>query len=381
MCNQIEAAAMQFRFVLALFFAAVVSACATAQPHHPATLSIESKVDEFVQAQMLRGNVPGVAVCVTRHGAVLLSKAYGVANLELGAPVTTDSVFELASVTKQFTAAAILLLAHEGKLTLDDALTTFIDQAPTAWSDISIRHLLAHSSGLEHRFETSVNGILLLDYSTQDMLVSAKSTPTFAQAGKRFRYSDQGYFLLGLVVEKVTGRRYADFLAERFFTPLGMKDTTIQDQSRIVPNRVAGYTVKDGKLENIRRVWQFGLTSHFGVLSTISDMAKWEQSFWTGKVLPAVVLQQFWQPLYVFRRDESKNYLLAYGPGWWVINEAGHRMIEHSGITGTHYFKDATTGISIVVLTNRDQPSGPGTVEIARGIAQLLDPSIPVAPK
>lgn len=371
----------QLHHAIAVLVVSVLAGCGHMRPSQQADRDVHKQVDSVVQAEMLRGKIPGVAVAVLRNGKVLHSKGYGLANLELATPVHTTSVFEIASLTKQFTAAAVLLLAHEGKLRLDDPLTTFMADVPKHWQAITVRQLLSHTAGLEHRFEKSVEGSLLLDYSTESMLASAKAVPSFAPPGEKFRYSDQGYFLLGLIIERVQGRPYAEFLSERFFVPLGMNRTRIQDQSQIVPGRVAGYTIKDGVTVNIRRHWQFGLTSHFGVLSTVEDMAKWEQSLWTDKVLPQAVRAQLWTPVRVFRKNEKEGYLLAYGYGWWVISESGHRLIEHSGFTGTHYLRDATTGLAVVVLTNRDQPSGPGTVEMARRIAQVFEPSIASAPK
>ena len=374
--------------LLALLMPVLVS-CTHMQPpvqvservDEPVDAQVGAQVDSVMKAEMLRGKIPGAAIAVLQNGKVVLMKAYGAANLELSVPVQTNSVFELASLTKQFTAAAVLLLVHEGKLRLDDPLTDFIEQAPKSWKGITVRHLLTHTAGLEHHFEKSVDGSLLLDYSTESMLANAKATPTFAPPGERFRYSDQGYFLLGLIIERVQSRTYAQFLSERFFVPLGMSQTRIQDQSQIVPNRVAGYTIKDGAPVNIRRAWQFGLTSHFGVLSTVEDMAKWEQSFWANQVLPPAVRDQLWTPAKIFRTNEQTGYLLAYGYGWWVISENGHKIIEHSGFTGTHYLKDAKTGLAVIVLTNRDQPSGPETGEVARKIAQIFDPTIPSPPK
>jgi D-alanyl-D-alanine carboxypeptidase len=366
--------------LVTLLIPVLVSCAHSTQPRQTHGV-IDQQVDSLVQSDMLRGKVPGAAIAVLQNGQVLYMKAYGAANLELNVPVRTDSVFEIASLTKQFTAAAVLLLAHEGKLRLDDPLTDFVEGTPKNWTGITVRQLLSHTSGLEHHFEKSVNGSLLLDYSTADMLADAKATPTFALPGERFRYSDQGYFLLGLVIEKVQSRSYAEFLSDRFFAPLGMKNTRVQNLSQIVANRVAGYTIKDERPVNIRRSWQFGLTSHFGVLSTVEDMAKWERALWTSTVLPLAVREQMWAPVRVFRASEKEGYLLAYGFGWWVISEKGHTIIEHSGFTGTHYLRDRKTGIAVVVLTNRDQPSGPGTVEMARRIAQVFGPTIPSAPK
>ncbi len=367
----------RLRSTLLALLAPVLISCSHLQLPGQGGARIDEQVDAVARAEMLRGQIPGAAVAVLQNGRVLSMKAYGTANLELAVPVQTHSVFELASLTKQFTAAAVLLLAHEGMLQLDDPLSHFVEHAPPGWQGITVRHLLTHTAGLEHRFEKSTDGSLLLDYSTASMLDSAKATPTFAPPGQRFRYSDQGYFLLGLIIERVQSRSFAEFLSDRFFVPLGMSQTRVQDQSRIVPHRVAGYTIKDGAPVNIRRAWQFGLTSHFGVLSTVEDMAKWEQSLWTGQVLPLAVRELMWTPVRVFRGQAQTADLLAYGYGWWVISEKGHRIIEHSGFTGTHYLKDATTGIAVIVLTNRDQPSGPQTGEMARKIAQVFVPTIP----
>jgi CubicO group peptidase (beta-lactamase class C family) len=362
-----------------LLVSLALCACAGTVPRSGAD-ALSERVDAAMAAGMAAGQVPGAAVAVLRAGQLIHLKGYGSAQLEWGIPVTTDAVFELASVTKSFTAAAVLLLESEGRLSLDDPLSRYVDDTPAAWAGITLRHLVSHTAGLEHRFEQAVDGSLLLDYSTEALLRSARATPTFAAPGQRFRYSDQGYFLLGLVIERVHGKSYADFLAGRFFAPLGMANTGVQDQARIWPKRVAGYTVKNGSVENIRRAWQFGLTSHFGILSTVEDLAKWEQALWTDRVLPAAVRQRLWEPLRVFRGDPARGDLLAYGHGWWVITENGHRMIEHSGFTGTHYFRDATSGLSVIVLTNRDQPSGPGTVTLARAVARVYEPTIPAAP-
>lgn len=360
-----------------MLLAPLVVACAHRQSAARIDRQVERHVDAVVQAEMQRGKVPGAAIAILQHGRLLLAKAYGAANLELATPVRTDSVFEIASLTKQFTAAAVLLLAHEGRLRLDDPLSDFIDSPPQRWAGITVRQLLSHTAGLEHRFEKSVDGSLLLDYGTEGMLASAKATATFAPPGERFRYSDQGYFLLGLIIERVQSKTYAEFLNDRFFVPLGMTNTQIQDQAKIIANRVAGYTIKDNTPVNIRRSWQFGLTSHFGILSTVADMAKWEQSLWTDQVLPVAVREQLWTPVRVFRANGEQGYLLGYGYGWWVVKEKGHQIIEHSGFTGTHYLRDATSGIAVIVLTNRDQPSGPGTNEMARKIAQVVQPTIP----
>lgn len=375
--NHHEREAMLRRFIVSLFLLTIlIWAPASATSARSDSAAIDKRIDGFIQSEMQRGRIPGVAVAVLKHGKLLKLGCYGSANLELGVPVSEHSVFELASLTKQFTAAAVVLLAYEGKLSLDDSLNKFIDDVPDGWNAITIRHLLCHSAGLAHRFEQTFDGVFLMDYSTENMLRSAKATPMIAAPGTDWEYSDQGYFLLGLVIEQVTGQSYATFLHERFYEPLDMNETYILQQARIIPNRVAGYTVGDGELRNIRRDWQFGLTSHFGVMSSIADLVKWERALVDRTILPEAVLRQLWSPAYVFREDAETESVLGYGFGWWVNQKNGRRFVEHSGFTGTSYFRDLETQLAVIVLTNRDQPSGPGTIEIAHGIAQLVDPTI-----
>ncbi|MBL4659014.1 MAG: beta-lactamase family protein [Alcanivoracaceae bacterium] len=338
--------------------------------------SFDNRINAFVQSEMQRGNIPGLSVAVIRRGKILKVTSYGFANLELNVAVNKHSVFELASLTKQFTAMAILMLAEENKLALDDHITRFIKDVPDGWKAITIKQLLSHSAGLKHRFEQTFNGVFMTDYSTDEMLRSAKSTAMNATPGTDWEYSDQGYFLLGLIIERITGQSYATFLDKRLFEPLGMKETYLLEQASIIPNRVAGYTVSEEKIKNIRRTWQFGLSSHFGVMSSISDMIKWEKSLYGRKVVSDLVLSKLWSPAYIFRENTDTMSILAYGFGWWIKQQNGRRFVEHSGYTGTAYFRDLETQLGIIVLTNRDQPSGQGTIDIAHGIAKIVDPTI-----
>lgn len=369
---------MKKYFPAALPLLVLLGSCAIRSAHAQDIATPNDRIDTFVRSEMRQGRIPGVAIAVVQEGKVIKVATYGSANLELGVPVSEHSVFELASLTKQFTAAAILLLAYEGKLSLDDSLAQFIDDVPDGWAGITIRQLLSHSAGLTHRFEQTVDGGFLMNYTTDGMLRSAKATPMTAVPGTDWMYSDQGYFLLGLVLERVMGQSYAAFLQERFFEPLGMTETVVLDQAQIIPNRVAGYTIVDGMLQNIRRDWQFGLTSHFGVMSSVADMVKWERELVERAILPDEVLRQLWSPAYVFQKNATTESLLGYGFGWWVNQKNGRRFVEHSGFTGTAYFRDLATQLAVIVLTNRDQSSGRSTIEVAHGIAHIVDSTITI---
>ena len=321
-------------------------------------------------------SVPGVAVAILDAGEPVCVVTQGLADLEHRVPVTRETVFELASLTKQMTAALVATLAREGVLSLDDRLTTYVDEGPDGWDPITVRQLLGHMAGLRHAFEPKAYGSYLVEYDTETMLQGAAATPMLSRPGTDWEYSDQGYFLAGLSLERATDRRFDELMTERFFEPLGMTNTRFLDQHAIIPNRAAGYTVVDGELKNNRRVWQFELTPHFGVMSTIDDMTRWERGLVRGDVIPAAVTEAITAPYRVF--FENDDHRMAYGMGWQIHDLAGRRIVEHSGYTGTHYMRDLTTGLSVIVLTNRDSNAGPHPSILAKRIARLADPDFPL---
>lgn len=327
---------------------------------------------EFMQAS----SIPGAAVAVLADGEPLCVITQGLANVELDVPVTRQTVFELASLTKQMTAALVVALARDGVLSLGDHLTTYVDEGLSGWNEITLRQLLGHMAGLRHAFEPKSHGSYLVEYDTETMLEGAAATPMIAEPGEEWEYSDQGYFLVGLAVERATDRTFADLMAERLFRPLGMANTRFLDQHEIIPDRASGYTVIDGELRNNRRVWQFELTPHFGVMSTIDDMIEWERGLIGAEVIPAEVSEVITTPYRIF--FERNGHRMAYGMGWQIHDIGQRRIVEHSGSTGTHYLRDLTTGLSVVVLTNRDSNAGPHPSILANRLARLADPAFPL---
>ena len=308
------------------------------------------RIDDYIKAEMQKRRIPGLALAVVRNGTVVKMKGYGLANLDHDVPVTPDTVFELASVTKQFTAAAIMTLVEEGKVQLDDPILWHLPQGPATWSAITVRHLLTHTSGLpglEENFKALWPGGPRLYYSTAQLFNAATKDPLSFPAGERFRYSDVGYFLLGMIIEHVSGERYADFLDERFFRPLGMTSTSVIDQWKILKHRAAGYTIRDGQLVNIRRVAQAELASHYGVMSTVKDLVKWEAALAAGRVVSVASLGQMWTPV---RLTDGSTF--PYGFGWSVDERRGHRWISHTGITGTEFSRFPDDRLTAIVLTN-----------------------------
>ncbi|MBI1852480.1 MAG: beta-lactamase family protein [Planctomycetes bacterium] len=332
----------------------------------------DDDVDATVRSQLDKLHVPGISVAVVKDGVPLFSKSYGLANVELGVAATPDTPFEILSVGKQFTAAAVMLLVQEGKVGLDDPVAKHLLDSPEAWSGVTLRHLLTHTSGIRSYHE--VPGYfdqIRLDRTPQQLLQPVRALPLDFQPGTAWRYSNSNYFLLGLVIEKVTGKAYADFLDERLFRPLDMKGTRVNDHSVVLPRRAAGYTWRNDRLWNADVVSASQMWAAGGVVSTAPDLAKWEASLFSAKLLPKSVVEQMATPARLMDGRETD-----YGFGNEVGVDHGHRFAGHQG--GAIAF-DATVlrfpsdGLSVIVLCNLTQaPSR----TIARHIASLYLPGL-----
>lgn len=356
-----------------LIVALVVLTCLTNYSFAQIKVSSEN-VDRIVTQFMRVDKVPGIAIAILQRDSLLYRNTYGISNLELQTPVTYNTVFELASVTKQMTASLITTLAYQGKLSLDDKISKYIDSIPSAWETITIRKLLSHMAGLNHSFEPQVNGSYLLNYSKEYMLEAAKKTPMKSVPGTDWEYSDQGYFLAGYVAEKATGKIFDSLMTSEFFKPMGMTNTGFLSQDDIIPNRAAGYIIKNGEYKNNRRQWQFELTPHFGVMSTIDDMVKYDKAITRG-IINEKVFDEITTPNRFFLKDGIYQY--SYGLGWEIHDFDNRRIVAHSGYTGSVYLKDLKTGLSIIILTNRDANQGTSQQVLAKRIAKEVDKSFP----
>jgi CubicO group peptidase (beta-lactamase class C family) len=255
-----------------------------------------ARVDNFIARQMQMRRIPGLSLGVVKDGILLVEKGYGNATVEWDAPARPETVYLLASMTKPFTSTAIMMLAGAGRLSVDDPVSKYIAGTPASWSGITIRHLLTHTSGLKDRFELTPDGRMFLDYSAAQMLDAAMDTATDAAPGVKWQYSDQGYFLLGIVIEKSSGLSDAQFLRDRIFTPAGMTSTSLHDWAAIVPNRADGYALAGPTLGGSRRRYQFNVVSHFGVQSTIRDLARFDAALSAGTLVSLEAQQQMWTP-------------------------------------------------------------------------------------
>ena len=201
-------------------------------------------VDRYLRGELERQRIPGMSVAVLRGDSVLLARGYGFADLEHRVPATDSTLYQSASVGKQFTAALVLTLAREGRLGLDTSIRRWLPEAPAAWQPITVRHLLTHTSGIPDYTEGAVD--YRRDYTEDELLAAAVRLPLEFTPGETWRYSNTGYALLGFLVRRATGRFYGDLLRERVFGPAGMPKARIISESDVIPNRASGYELVDG---------------------------------------------------------------------------------------------------------------------------------------
>jgi len=316
------------------------------QPDNLLTQAIDTLIQEAYQP-----TEPGVAVIVIKNGQTIFRKGHGMANLELGVPIEPDMVFRIGSVTKQFTAVAILMLVEQGKLSLDDLVTKFLPDYPTQDYPITVKHLLTHTSGIKSY--TSMPEWIPLwrkDFSVQELIDFFKYQPMVSAPGKRWAYNNSGYILLGAIVEKVTGLTYGEFIQQKIFEPLGMEHSCYDNPSQIIPQRVAGYDKSTNGFVNAAYISMTQPYAAGALASTIDDLALWDTALYTGKLLKPETLKQAHVSHQLL--DGSPT---AYGFGWMISEYAGCRVIEHSG--GIHGFRSHTirlpdNHVFVAVLSN-----------------------------
>jgi len=305
------------------------------------------QVDDYIRQAMKKSRIPGLALAVVKEGKVIKAQGYGVANLETETPVTPETVFELASITKSFTATGIMLLVEEGKVGLDEKISKYLEKTPDSWKNITVRHLLTHTSGLPTLDKNFQSLVWTLNVSTAEMYAAARKDPLGFAPGERWDYSDEGYFLLGMIIENVSRQRYANFLAERIFQPAGMTNSSVLNQLKVIKNRARGYTILNNNVVNIRRDIQVELPSHYGIMSTVLDLAKWDAALRSEKILKQSSLKLMWTPV---KLNNGKGH--PYGFGWELDERRGHAIVGHGGITGTEITRFINDGLTVIVLTN-----------------------------
>ena len=338
--------------VIALLF--VTGVLAQAREGDPTS----AQVDIVVEAQRKAQKIPGVSLAVCHDGKIVKASGYGVANVEWHIPVTPETIFQTGSVGKQFTATAVMMLVEEGKLGLDDKIAKFIPEAPVTWNDVTVRSVLTHTSGIADyggEEDTMGKGVINFrkDYTEEELVQVFAKMPKDFPAGEKWGYSNTGYVLLGVIIHRVTGKFYGDFLQDRIFKPLGMTSTRIISEADIVSRRSSGYRLVNGELKNQEWVSPTLNTTADGALYTnVLDLAKWDSALYTTKLIKRSSLDAMWTPA---RLTSGKTY--PYGFGWDLASKKGHRAVSHDGawqgftMSMSRYLDERLT---VIVMTNLD---------------------------
>ena len=299
---------------------------------------------------------PGAAVLVAQKGRIIYHKAFGMANLELGVPLRPDHVFRIGSVSKQFTAAAILQLMEQGKLSLDDDLTRFIPDYPTMGKKITVEHLLTHTSGIKSYTEMKewTPEVHRKDFTPAALVDFFKNQPMDFEPGTQYQYNNSGYILLGYIIEKVSGESYGAYISEHIFKPLGMHNSYYGDVEPVIRNRVAGYS-RSGTGGAYTNAAFLSMTQPYAagsLMSTVEDLYTWTKALHSGKVIKPESFKKATTP-YVLPNGSNTHY----GYGLQMGNLFGSPTVEHSGgING--FLSDLVylpkEDVCVAILTNCD---------------------------
>lgn len=322
---------------------------------------LADRIDQRVKAEMQREKIPGLALAVVKEGKTLKAQGYGLANVELKVAATRDTVFEIGSITKQFTATLVLQLAEDSKLKLEDEVCRHLPNAPANWNGVTLRHLLNHTSGITNY--NSLTGFEVSKKLTVDTFLKEISLhPLISSPGDAWSYCNSGYNVLGYVIERVSGKSYWEALKSNIFERCGMSSSQSRDQRVIIPNRASGYELENGRWINR----DHDLTDVFAagaIVSTVVDLIKWDPA----RMLSQSCYEAMCQPA---RLNNGTN--VQYGLGVRLEDYKGRKNIGHSGSTSgfsASYQKFPDDKLTVIVLCNLGK-RGLAT-EVARAVADL----------
>ncbi|WPO78357.1 serine hydrolase domain-containing protein [Flavobacterium sp. KACC 22761] len=288
-------------------------------------------LDELLSEKFITAS-PGCVVLVAKKGEVVYRKAFGSANLELNVPMKPEMVFKLGSITKQFTAVAILQLVEQGKISLQDSLQKFVPDFPSKSKKITVENLLTHTSGIRDYMQIDYQepNLERRDFDPKELIDHFKNFPLEFEPGTKYKYSNSGYFLLGYIIEKVSGKSYKTYLQENILKPLNLNQIYFDTSNAIIPNRVSGYRKEGSEFKNAD-YWSMTIAYAAGeLISNADDLLKWNIGLYSCKILKKETLDKAFVPFKL--KDGS---MTEYGYGWILKNINGIKSIEHGGaITG-----------------------------------------------
>jgi CubicO group peptidase (beta-lactamase class C family) len=346
------------RFALVTLFCLVVTAQAFAQgaiatpASTPTAQQINSKADEYMNASVKVNRFTGT-ILVAHDGQPMISKGYGMANYELSVANTPQTVFRLGSITKQFTSMAIMMLQERGKLSVSDPICKYLEKCPAAWQPVTIRHLLTHTSGVPNYTDIPdfFEKVATAPYTSAGLVDIFRDKPLDFAPGEKYNYSNSGYHLLGLIIEKTSGASYARFLNDNIFRPLGMKSTGYDDSRALVPNRASGYTQTGDSFVNASYLNMAIPYSAGSLYSTTEDLLRWDQALYTEKLISRKSLDEMFTPF----KETSPGSGYAYG--WNIGKRFGRQLVGHAGgINGfnTTILRFPADHVTVIVLCNSD---------------------------
>lgn len=361
--------------------AAVVADGGEGRADMPLASAQQAAIDRYVLAEMARQRVPGLALGVYLHGYPIYMRGYGQADLEWQVPVATDTRMQTGSLGKQFVATAILRLAEQGKVDVDASIRTYFPEAPASWQSIKVANLLSHTSGIgiyDTAERTAPGGAFdyLRDYTEEQLAKAIVALSPDFKVGTDWRYNNTNYVLLGILIHRVTGKLYGDYLHDEFFAPLGMSATRVISDTDVIEHRASGYEIKGGGLRN--QTWvssTFNATADGTMYTTVEDMARWDRALYGTTLLSSASLKRMWSPFLLANgRENSKRY----GFGWWIDAVNGHRLIEHSGAWQgftSEMARYPDDGLTVTVFVNLDSGHA-RPYPIAHVVAGLVLPAL-----
>jgi D-alanyl-D-alanine carboxypeptidase len=353
-----------------------------------ASMSNADPIDDLVRNAMAKKKIPGLAVAVIRDNKVLKEKAYGFASLELGVPVTLNTPFVLASMTKIFTASAIMLLVQEGKITLDEPVVKLLPQLPAAWSDVTIRHCLVHTSGLPDAMVDDMNVFPIA--GDRDELFNTLAKMSVKPVGEKVVYNQTEYVILGMIIEKISGMSYEEFVQSRLLKPAHLTHASFGDAWSIIPGRSDLYTADDITKDHTKilerdggpvmlkdKILRYGSKASAdyiapaGLLNgSIQDLVNWEKTLEEGKLLTKASLQEMMTP-YKLKDGKDGDFGLGYTTSSFGM--FAHSEVAYAGGAATWCFIIPEKHLKVIVLTNL-QGSSPS--DLAADILALYAPEL-----
>jgi CubicO group peptidase (beta-lactamase class C family) len=331
-----------------------------------AASTIDQQVDAFVRTEMMQRHIPGMSIAVIQNRQVKKLSSYGTASIDLSVPVQPATVFHVASISKSFTAVAVMMLVEAGKVSLDDRIGKYLDSIPPNWRDMPIRRLMNHTSGIPDIMIDSNVSLATIADTVPGAFDLLRERPMDFEPGTRWRYNQTGYLLLSMLIEKLSGQSFAQFCASHLFAPLGLKSAVFADESIVVPGRATEYTIFDPSSKSDQplerpQVLDYRMTPMVypagGLNISIADFSRWLLALMDGKILRKESLEAMFAPGHL--KDGSLVDGLEYPPPWrsyglgMMLNPQGaHPQAGHMGGARTSFAIFPKDDLGVVVLTN-----------------------------